>query len=322
MRHILAGFLLFAGASVTTFAAVDQTLLALVPPGTKMIASVDISQARNSQIGQYMLSRMHNEDHSFEELIQQTGFDPRRDLQSFVFASTGPGAEGSKPNFVVIVRGTFDQSRIRTMAKTKGASIESYRGADLYIHDSDHPPTALAFADTGVLVMGDVATVEQVLANRGNPTPLDPGLQQLVSSAGANNDAWFASVMPGAYLANHLRHEMNQPAAGQALNSILQASGGVQFGDQVRLSFDGTARSPKDAQSLRDVIRFLGSMAQMNRQKGPNAESVASAVDSMDLRIEGDAVHVSVSVPEKTLEQLADQGVGVSHSRSPHQAQR
>lgn len=321
MRHILAGCVLFAGAAVSTFAAVDQTLLALVPPGTKIIASVDISQARNSQIGQYMLSRMHSEDHSFEELIQQTGFDPRRDLQSFVFASTGSGTDGSRPNFAVIVRGTFDQSRIRAMAKTKGASIQSYRGVDLFLNDSDHPPTAFAFADAGVLVMGDVATVEQVLANRGNPTSLDPGLQQLVSSAGANNDAWFASLMPGAYLANHVRHELNQPAAGQALNSLLEASGGIQFGEQVRLSFDGTARSPKDAQSLGDVIRFLGSMAQMNRQKGPNAESVASAVDSMELQIEGDAVHVSVSVPEKTLEQLADQGVGASHSPRPHQAQ-
>ncbi len=320
MRHILAVCMLIGGASVSAFAAIDQTLLALVPPDTKIISSIDISQARNSQIGQYMLSRMHTEDRSFEELIQQTGFDPRRDLQSFVFASTGPGSDGSQPKFAVIVRGTFDQNRIRTMAKTKGALVDSYRGTDLFIHQSPHQLTAFAFVDPGVLVMGDVATVEQVLANRGNATPLDPGLQQLVSSVGPNNDAWFASVMPGSFLANHLRHEVNQPAAGQALNSILQASGGVQFGDQVRLSFDGVARSAKDAQSVGDVIRFLTSMVQMSRQKGPNAESLASAIDGMNLQIDGDAVHVSVSLPEKTLEQLAE--AGASHAGAHHQATR
>lgn len=322
MRHVLAACLLVAGTSVSTFAAVDQSLLALVPPGTKMIASVDISQARNSQIGQYMLSRMNNEDRSFEELIQQTGFDPRRDLQSFVFASTEPRSDGAPSKFVVMVRGTFDQSRIRAMAKTKGALTESYRGVDLFIHQSRRQLTAFAFLDSGVLAMGDVASVEQVLANRGNPIPLDAGLQQLVSSAGANNDAWFASAMPGTYLADHVRQEMNQPAAGQALNSILQASGGIQFGDLVRLSFDAVARSAKDAQSVGDLIRFLSSMVQMSRQKGPNAESLASAMDGMDLQIDGNAVHVSVSVPEKTLEQLADQGASASHQHTHRPAPR
>ncbi len=319
MCHVIAVCLFLSGVSIPAFAAVDQSLLALVPPGTKIIASVDIGQARNSQIGQYMLSKVNTEDRSFEELAQQTGFDPRRDLQSFVIASTGVDSEGSQAKTAVIVRGTFDQSRIRTTAKTKGALIETYRGTALFINQSGHQLTAFAFPETGVLVMGEVATVEQVLANRGTPAALDPGLQQLVSSVGLNNDAWFASVMPGSYLANHVRHEMNQPGAGQALNSILQASGGIQFGDQVRLSFDGVTRSPKDAQSVGDVIRFLSSMVQMNRQKGPNAESLASAIDGMNLQIDGDAVHISVSVPEKTLEQLADEGASVSHAHPHHQ---
>lgn len=320
MRRISVVGCLFLAASALAFAAADQELLALVPPGARVVTSVDVSQAKNSQFGQYLLSRMNAQDRSFEELIQQTGFDPRRDLQDFVFASAGPPNSGADSNFVVLVRGTFDQNHIRAMAKTKGASIENYRGVDLFIDKSDHRPTAFAFVDTSIAVMGDRATVQQILANRAHPTPLDPGLQQLVSTAAADNDAWFASVMPGSYLADQIKGQTQQPGAEQAIDSIVQSSGGIQFGDVVRLSVDAIARSSKDAQSLADVIRFLGSLAQMSRQKGANAEILAAAVDQMKLQVDGDAVHASISIPEKSLEQLADETAGSSF-HSHHLAQ-
>lgn len=309
MRHVFSVWLLFLAVSGSTFAAVDPELLGLVPPGARMVASVDVTHAKNSPFGEYLLNRMKTQDHSLEELTEQTGFDARRDLQDFVFATPGPDSAASRSKFVLLVHGNFDQNLIRAAAKSKGAAIQSYQGAELFINKSDHPGTAFAFSGGGVLIMGDIATVEQILANRGTTTPLDAGLQHLISTVGTNNDAWFASVMPGSFLANHIKEQANQPAAGQALNSITQSSGGIQLGEMVRLSFDATARSAKDAESLADVIRFVGSLVQMNRQKGPNAEIFAAAVDGMDLRTDGDAVHLSIALPATTLEQLADAAI-------------
>lgn len=320
MRHLFGFGVLLLTASGPAFAAVDQGLLALVPPGAKIITGVDVNQAKNSQFGQYILNRINTEDRSLEELIQQTGFDPRRDLEDFLFASPG-SSEGSESRFAVLVRGNFDKDRIRAMAKSKGAAIQKYQGVDVFVDRSEHQPTAFAFADAGVLVLGDIATVQQILGNRANPTPLNEPLQQLVSSTGANNDAWFVSRMPGAYLANHLKQQTSQPAAAQALDSIVQSSGGIEFGDIVRLSFDAIARSPKDAQSLVDVIRFLTSLVQMNREKGIHAEALAAAIDQMSLQADGDAVHVSFSLPEKTLEQLADTHQGEARRHPGNAAQ-
>ncbi len=306
MRQALLISVLLAG-STAAFASVDEGLLALVPPGAKLITSVDVSQAKNSPFGQYMLNRINSGDQNLEELIKQTGFDPRRDLQDFVFASPGPSSGVAQSKFALLVRGTFDTSRIEASAKSKGASIQNYQGVDLVSNPSGQEAPAFAFPEVGVAVIGDIATVQEVIANRGNATALDAAMQQLVSSVSAN-DAWFASLMPGSYLAKHVKQETSQPMPGQALQSILQSSGGIRFGDTVQLSFDAIARSSKDATSLTDVIRFLGSLVQTQRQKDPHADILASAIDNMSLSADGNAVHVSISIPERSLEQLADLG--------------
>lgn len=324
MRHLFAASLLVCAASASGWAAVDQGLLDLVPPGAKIITSVDINQAKNSPFGQYLLSKINTQDHNFGDLIQQTGFDPRRDLQGFVFASPGPDNNTAQSRFALIVRGNFDQDRIREMAQTKGASIQNYRGYDIFVSKSDHQHPAFTFTEAQILVMGDIATIQQVVANRAIHAGFDPQLEQMVSTVSVGNDAWFASVMPGSYLADHVKQEASQPAAAQALQGVLQSSGGIQFGSVIRLSFDATARSPKDAQSIVDVIRFLGTMVQMNRQKSPNAENLASAVDAMTLDTNGDAVHISISLPEQALEQLANVGMhgGPFVTGGPHPAVR
>jgi hypothetical protein len=314
MRSTFSLSLFLLGAAASGFAAVDDGLLSLVPEGSKIITSVDISQARNSQFGQYVLSRMNAQDQGFDQLIAQTGFDPRQDLQTFVFASPGPDNERTKPRFAILARGIFDRDRIGAAAKANGALVRPYEGIDLYMHGSKDRRTAFAFLDVGVAVMGDVASVRQIVANRGNPTTLDAVVRQSISNVGMN-DAWFVSTMPGSYLANHLKGETSQPVPAQALTSVVQSSGGIHFGDLVQMSLDAVARSPEDAKALTDVVRFLGSLVQMNRQKAPAAGTFASAVDGMTVQAVGDTVHVSLSIPEKALEQLADAGGVGGHVR-------
>ena len=82
----------------------------------KIVTFVDADQARNSQFGQYLLKRTQSGDQNFEQFTQQTGFDPRRDLQSFLFESSGPAKDGSHGHWALLARGTFDQARIQAMA--------------------------------------------------------------------------------------------------------------------------------------------------------------------------------------------------------------
>jgi hypothetical protein len=322
MRTLITPSLLLVAASFSARAAVDSGLLALVPSGTKIMTSVDIERARSSNFGQYLLRRLNSEDQSFQQLVQKTGFDPRRDLQDFLFASPGPtGDNTQQPKFAILARGSFDQDRIKAAAQTKGAVIQTYQGVDMFVNTSGRQKTGFAFPDVGVAVLADVETLQQIIGNRANPTVLEPELQQLISKAGTENDAWFVSLMPGSYLARHANQNKNPRAQQvQALQAVTESSGGLRFGSLIQLSFDAITRSEKDASALADVVRFLASFVQMQRQKDPHAELVASALDTMNLKTDGAAMHLGLSLPEKNLEQFADEhgpAVGASHSPKP-----
>src|SRR6201996_9474007 len=265
MRRLCLLPLLAAAASLPGFASVDSALLALVPPGAKIVSGIDFDRARASEFGQFITARLKTGDNDLEQFANETGFDPRRDLQQILFASNGPAENGDSSRFAILARGTFDQDRIEATAKTKGLTSQPFQGVELFIDKNEHHgPGAFAFLGEGVGVMGDSETVQQIIANRATATALEPALQAAVTRAGTDNDAWFVSLVGGGFLANHINAQVNgEPSnhdgksampQAQALQSVLQASGGIQFGSTVRLSFDAVTRSPQDATSLADVV--------------------------------------------------------------------
>jgi hypothetical protein len=306
MRHsVLIPVFFFAGV-LSAFASVDTALLSMVPAEAKIVGSLDVSQARNSDFGQYLLSKAQNEDAHFQEMVDQTGFDPRRDLQTIVFATSGPGVTGRPPSFAILARGNFDADRIKTLATSKGAAIVSYRGLNIIVntHDKGQQQTAIGFPEAGVAVMADLATLKEVIDSRAVPATLDPTLQSKINAIGSDNDAWYVSLVGGSFLADHMGKD-GAPQA-KALQGVLQSSGGVKLGAMIETTFDAVTRSAQDATSLSDVIRFFASMIQMQRQNDPRAGILATAFDGMTLENSGAAVHFAVSLPEKSLEQLAE----------------
>ncbi len=314
MRTSLTVCSLYLAAAFLAPAAVDNGLLALVPSDTRVIGSIDVQRESSSEFGQYLLNRLNAEDQNIEQFAQQTGFDPRRDLQDLIFCSPGT-MDGDTHRFAILARGYFDEERIDAAAKAKGTIVQTYQGVKLYVSRPNQQP-GFAFLDVGIAVLADRDTLQRIIGNRTNPSSLDPALQQLISKVGPNNDAWFASLVPGPYLGHGSNQNAHAPA--QALQSITQSSGGILFGSVLRLSVDATARSAQDATSLADVVRFGASMVQMQRQKDPRANIVASALDKMDLRTDGNTMHFSISLPEASLEQIAESsGFGYYNGSRP-----
>jgi hypothetical protein len=324
-RFLLISSLIAAGATAS-FASVDSGLLALVPAGARIVSGIDFTRSRGSEFGQYLLNRSQSEDAHFQEMIQETGFDPRRDLQSVVFESAGP-VEGSKQSsFAILARGTFDEERIKATAKSKGAVIQVFQGVELMVSKSPSEQTAIAFPGDGVAVMADLATLQQMVTNRATPTVLDPALQSKIDAVGSQNDAWFVSLTGGGFLARHIRQETGQDGEKQpmqqqahALEAVTQSSGGIRLGAVNEITFDAITRSPQDATSLSDVVRFVASMVQMQRDSDTRAGIVASSLDGMQLQTTGNAIHLTISMPEKSLEQLADLGPRAAHAKPNRQ---
>lgn len=304
MRRLLLSALCFL-LPLPSFAGVDPALLALMPQGMSLITGLDADRARSSSFGQYMLNRVRNGDAHFEQFVKETGFDPRRDLQSFVFAGSGGGkGEG---RFAILARGIFDESRMKAAVKAHGATVESYKRTDLFVSTKTNAPaTGFAFLDSTTAVLADTVTLKQVLDERDTAPAVEPALQIRMKQANEANDAWYVSSLPGSVLASKLRTETGAPAAENSgvLRGVVESSGGIRFGDVVQLSFDALTRSPEDATSLTDLLRFLASAAQMQRDSDPRAAILASSLDSLSLEKNGRNVHAGLSLTEGNLERL------------------
>jgi hypothetical protein len=311
MNRILPVTILLAAGAFSAFASVDTGLIALVPSNATAVAGIDLQKSRSSQFGQFLLSKTQANDGNFEAFMTATGFDPRRDLENVVVATAGePGTK--QHGFAVLARGTFDADKIRAAAVAKGATKSTYGGVEL-VENKDHDRTiAIAFPDTSVAVMADLTTMQQVIQNLSTPSTLSVDLTNRIDQV-SSNDAWFVSTTGGAMLGKELSAEAGDQMAKQAqvLKSIRAVSGGVEFGSNVAVTIDATTRSDQDAVSLSDVIRFVASIVQVKRQDDPRAALLAASLDTMQLKSSGDTVHVSFSIPEKNLEQIADAGTAV-----------
>jgi hypothetical protein len=311
LASLLVAGLVSAGSA---FSAVDAGLLALVPPDAQLVSGVHVSQSRVSPFGQFVISQFQTEPGDLQDLVNQTGFDPGKDVSEVLMAFNGKPKEG---NGLVLARGNFDPERIRTAAVAKGATVESYLGTDLIVGGGiaqRKQSGVVAFLSRSLAVAGDIDSVKYAVAHANmTQTPsLNPALAAKINAISASADAWFVSLVPGSTVLPDMLHTGSATSGGgnaqaAALQSIVQSSGSVRFGDQIALSFQAETRSDKDATSLADVVRFVSSLIQMRRDSDPHLSTLATAFDNMQLSTSGNTMSLAISIPEKDFEQLAHQ---------------
>src|SRR5215472_4960446 len=127
MKAQILSAALVAGFSGVLSAA-DLQLLDLVMPGAKVIAGVNVQQAKGTQFGQYVLNQLGTNDADLQKLIALTGFDPRRDVDEVLVASDGAAHSHTG---LAVARGTFDAGRITAAATANAASTEIYNGVTI-----------------------------------------------------------------------------------------------------------------------------------------------------------------------------------------------
>jgi|SRR5579859_4011829 len=302
-----AAFLLFAGL----LPAADPQLVSLLMPDAKVVAGVNVEQARNSSLGQFMLVHMQNGDEGFAKLAATTGFDPRRDLREVLMGTIGqPGQQG-----LVLARGTFDTGRIFAAARLGGHTVETYNGVDILTGKDDSLTHAVTFLDGSIAVAGDLASVHGAIDRHAAANgALDPALAAKIDQLSNSQDAWSVSTVPLAALANQRMPDtkLNGMLNTDVVKSILQTSGGIKLGAIVQISGEAVANSDKNATALADVVRFLGSMVQSNAPAA-SAAAITALVKSLDVKADGNTVKVALAIPEQQIEGLVNT-VGQHHS--------
>jgi len=300
---------LTAAAAAGSMAAAGPELAQMVMPGAATVAGFNMRSLRTTAAGQALLGKMQKDEKALQELLQATGFDPRRDLDEVLMASA-PGASGQIS--VVLLSGTFDKERILSAARAQKAEVIMYRGVEMIRPNSKQADKGvLAFVNGNLVVAGNEAAVKAALDRRASGSRGgDRGLEARIEELSGRYDVWFFSTTP----VESMLSKMPGPKVGvegkkpgiNALEAIQHASGGVKFGATVRLTAEAVTRSAEDATALKNVAQFLAGMAQMNRAT-PEGREWAEFADALEVTTNGGTVSLRLAVAGDKMERLLEQ---------------
>ncbi|MFI4982625.1 MAG: hypothetical protein ACHQIO_19915, partial [Nevskiales bacterium] len=270
--------------------AVDSQLLNLVMPDAKVLAGVNVTQAKSSPFGQYVLSQIAAGNDGIAQLAALTGFDPSRDVNELLLASNGaPGGHAG----LATATGTFNAASIASFATGHGGVAETYAGVTIL--EDPKLTHGIAFLSESLVAAGDIADVKAAIDRRANPSILPAALVTQVQQLGAADDAWALTTVPPSSLRPASAPVPNSGLAGSLLNAlgnVQSVSGGVKFGATVNFGLQAQADNAQDATALAGVVQFLVSMAQLNGANNPQA---AAALQSLSATAQGSTVNIALS---------------------------
>jgi hypothetical protein len=309
---VLMPLVAMLAAAATAMAAVDPVLLNLVMPDATILTGIQVDASLASPFGRYVLSQMEPGDASFQKFILTTGFDPTRDLQQVLGATNGTGANATVTNgtaatvtsgALALARGTFVPSQILSAATAQGGVITAYRGFSIISPPANDSTSngAIVFLDATTAAAGDVAMVKGAIDRYIAKATYSTALGQKAQQVSAANQAWFVTLTPlSDFLGGKLGGtNLNGVSQNNLLQSVTQASGGVNFGSAtVIVTGDAVTSSAQNAQSLVDVLKFLVSMIPSNDPK------IASLASGASFSVVGTTAHLSLTLSEQQLEQL------------------
>jgi hypothetical protein len=290
--------------------AANSQLLGLVMPDVKVLADINVAQAKASPFGQYVLSQMTaNDSAGLQQLTSLTGFDPTQDVNELLLASDA--ATGSQHGGLAVASGIFNVSSITTFATGKGAATETYSGVTIL--EDPKQTHGIAFLSGSLVAAGDIADVKAAIDRSKNPSILPASLVTQVNQLSAANDAWGLTTVPPSSLGKGGPLPPSTGDLQNALQTVQSVAGGVKFGATVTLTIQAQADNAQDATSLAGVVQFLANMAEL--QAGQQNPQAATALQSLTATAQGNTVTIALSVPEDQFQQLVQLKPNASHPR-------
>ena len=291
MIRQLALFTITAVAAV----AANGPLLSFIPPDAKVIGGIHVDRTLNSVFGRFVVSQMNDNSSEFHKFIDATGFDPRMHLREMVFASS----DTNRKSGVVIARGVFNGPQIANFARSHGGTATNYKGIDVI---SGKHGQSIAVFDGDTAVVGEERFVRYAIDQRGGRgTAATAAIFAKAATLQSQFDGWV--VAAGVFTPGLPGTKTPAPPAA-ALAGIEETSGGVQFGSVVRVTGEALTRSPKDAQALVDVMRFVVGMAQGTASSNPDAKLLEPLFTSLNLTTDASTVRLTMAIQEADLEAL------------------
>jgi len=298
-------------------------MLTLVMPNAQVVAGINVQQAMTTPFGLYLLSLIAPQNQQIQSLATMIGFNPMTDVTELLVAYTGAPAHAG----VALARGTFDPAKIVAAATLAGATTETYGGltilepkpapaaATATTATTPQPTPGLAFLDSTLAVVGDVASVKAAIDRRTAPSVLPSALLTQVNQWSTTQDAWVVDTAPLSSL-NLPAGAPKLPGGAQMFQAVQQAAGGVKFGANVVVTTQAQTDTAQNATALAGILQFVANLAQTQATQDPQATAL---LKSLTVTATGNAMNLTLSLPQAQIEQLVPRA---GATQSQHRAVR
>ena len=279
--------------------------LSYLPASSKVVAFANVREIMDSELHQKLKDLAPRNDSGMARFEEETGVDVTRDVD-YVLAAIGGEASGTTPGEPLIVaRGRFDTVRIEGLVRSKGGTVQDYRGVRLLSVVETNGGTnnmrgALAFVEPGLIAMGaDTAVRRAIDAQKGDVpnASSNADIVRLVKTAGEGN-AWVVAKFDALSAGGQVPPEVLQKLP--AIN-WLTLTGHVNGG--LRAVVSAEARDDAAAKNLRDVLQGFMAMAKLHAGQKPE---LAPVMQSLTVSGTGNTVALSFEVPPALIDALIE----------------
>jgi hypothetical protein len=294
-RIVTTATIFTAFAGMLTARAADSQLLSMVMPDAKVVAGVNVDQAKASPFGLFVLTEVQAKSSDMAQLAALTNFDPTRDVHELLAATTSTPDTKSATG-LVLARGNFDVATITALAVSKGAVTEQHHGQTII--EDPKKLGGVAFINSTLAVFGDVANVKAAIDRPSTGQTLPAAVQTRIGEWSNSSDAWMiTTVAPGAYVMSGLA----TGTAAPLLQQMQLFSAGVKFGNNVVGTAVVQTDTTANATQMANALQFLVNMAQMQSQKDAQ---LVTLLQGVAITSNAANVKLTVTLPQAQFQQL------------------
>ncbi|MGA2154665.1 MAG: hypothetical protein ABSH37_09630 [Bryobacteraceae bacterium] len=292
---------LFSGV----LSAADPQLLNLVMPDVKVMADINVEQAKTSPFGQYLLAQV--ETQQLAQIAALTGFDPSKDVNELLVAGNGAAQHSG----LALVLGNFNVPTITAVIAQQKVVTETYHGVTIY--ENTQKEAGLAFLSGSIAAAGDLTNLKAAIDRVAAPSVLPASLLTEIGQLSAANDAWALTTVPPSSLkpsAAAVAIPGLGNGADSALGTVQSASAGIKFGANVVVTAQAQADTAQNATAIAGLIQFLVNMAQLKAGDEPQVQALAKA---LTVNANGATVNLSLTLPSEQFQELVHPKAAAHH---------
>ena len=230
--------------------------LKLVPSDSRMLVQINVTRLRQTQFKDRLLQlrdRSEGMKKKWDKLVQKSGFDPMRDLDTMLIAMPYGGDKTAGEAGAVLL-GRFNQPALIAWFKEQaGTGAKEQKHGNRTIYSDADGTYNVAFLSSTTLVVGSLPMVKRILDladGKGQSARQSPALVELTNRVRGNQVIWAVVQVP-----DEVRKRAQE--ADSPFKSVANIVTTLDFAAGLELDFRAVCSDDNEAQSLTDKFNNL-----------------------------------------------------------------